>query len=265
MTPDGSGGEAEQPAVDWDAQSYDAVADPQEEWGREVLARLDLNGDETVLDAGCGSGRVTRLLLDRLPDGRVIGVDGAPSMIAHAREQLAGYGDRIELIVSDLNQLVLPAPVDAIFSNATFHWILDHEQLFARLHEALRPGGQFEVQFGGQDNVAEWKRAIEAAEGYERFSAYLRGMPDTYNFASVGDTHSRLESAGFEVEAVWLENRTVTPPDPGAFVRAVGLAKHMKELPASLHDEFADAVLDSMPKPLTLEYVRLNVSARRRP
>ena len=163
-----------------------------------MLARLELDGDETVLDAGCGSGRVTRLLLDRLPDGKVIGVDGAPSMIELAREQLAGYGERIELILSDLNQLVLPAPVDAIFSNATFHWILDHDLLFARLHEALRPGGQFEVQFGGQDNVAEWKRAIEAAEGDERFSAYLRGMPDTHNFASVGDTHSRLERAGFD-------------------------------------------------------------------
>ena len=80
---------------DWDAATYDRVADPQEEWGLEVLSRLDLEGDETALDAGCGSGRVTRHLLDRLPRGSVIGVDAAPSMIEVARGALAEYGDRV--------------------------------------------------------------------------------------------------------------------------------------------------------------------------
>ena len=250
-------------AVDWDAEAYHQVADPQEQWGIEVLERFSFEGSETVLDAGCGSGRVTRHLLELLPEGRVIGVDASPSMIETALEQLAGYGDRVDLIVSDLLDLVLPSPVDAIFSNATFHWILDHVRLFARLDAALRPGGRMEIQFGGQDNVAEWKRAIEAAEGDERFSAYLRGMPDTYNFASVGDTEDRLERAGFIVERIWLENRAVTPPDPEAYVRSVGLAKHLAKLPDDLHDEFAEAVLMSLPRPLTLDYVRLNVSAHK--
>jgi trans-aconitate 2-methyltransferase len=239
------------------------VAGPQEEWGREVLARLELRGDETVLDAGCGSGRVTRLILDRLPDGRVIGVDGSRAMIEHAGEHLADAGDRVELIVSDLIELELDQPVDAVFSNATFHWITDHRTLFARLHAALKPGGALEAQCGGDGNIAEFKRAIEAVEGDERFSAYLRGIPDTYNFASVGDTRSRLERAGFEVGAVWLERRTVSPPDPEAFARTVGLSKHIALLPEELHDEFVAAVLGSGPRPLVLEYVRLNVSARR--
>lgn len=250
-------------AVEWDGPAYDRLAYPQEEWGREVLARFRFSGNETVLDAGCGSGRVTRHLLDLLPDGRVIGVYASHSMIETARKQLAGYGDRIELIVSDLVDLVLPSPVDAILSNAAFHWILDHELLFARLHAALRGGGTMEAQFGGKDNVAEWKRAVEAAEGDERFSAYLRGMADTYNFASVGDTESRLERAGFEVEGIWLEERVVSPPEPKAFARSCGLAKHIARLPPELHDEFVDTVLGSMPRPLTLEYVRLNVSAHK--
>jgi len=249
--------------VDWDADTYDRVADPQEEWGREVLARLVLEGDETVLDAGCGSGRVTRLLLERLPRGRVIGVDASPSMIERARENLAAGGDRVELRVGDLLQLEPDPPADAVFSNATFHWILDHERLFERLFAALRPGGVLEAQCGGQGNIAEWKRAIEATEGDERFSSYLRGMPDTHNFASVGDTRARLERAGFEVGDVWLENREVQPREPAAFARAVGLSKHLALLPADLHERFADTVLNSMAKPLTLEYVRLNISARR--
>ncbi len=185
-------------------------------------------------------------------------------MIETALEQLAGFGDRVDLIVADLTDLVLPSPVDAIFSNATFHWILDHERLFARLHAALRQGGVMEAQFGGQDNVAEWKRAIEAAEGDERFSAYLRGMPDTYNFASVGDTEDRLERVGFEVDADLAREPHGRPRrSPRNTSRHVGLAKHLHRLPENLHDEFTEAVLVSMPRPLTLEYVRLNVSARK--
>jgi trans-aconitate 2-methyltransferase len=248
--------------TDWDAVAYDRVAEVQEEWGREVVARLDLRGDETVLDAGCGSGRVTKLLLERLPEGRVIGVDAARSMIAKAREAI-GRDERVELEVRDLLDLELDRDVDAIFSNATFHWILDHDRLFARLFAALRPGGVLEAQCGGQDNVAEFVRAIESAEGDERFSQYLRGIPATYNFASVGDTQARLARAGFDAKPVWLDNRSYAPSEPAPFVRASGLAQQLERLPEHLHDEFVDAVLGSMPRPLVLDYVRLNISARR--
>ena len=251
--------------VDWDAGTYDRVADPQEEWGREVLARLELDGRETVLDAGCGSGRVTRLLVERLPEGRVVGADASPAMIATARERLADYGDRIELVVCDLLELVLASPVDAVFSNATFHWILDHERLFARLHAALRAGGALEAQCGGEGNAAEWQRALEAVQGDQRFSAYLRGMPSAWNFASVGDTKSRLARAGFEDLRVWLEHRLVEPSEPREFARSAGLAKHLARLPDHLHESFIDTVLGSMARPLSIEFIRLNISARRKP
>jgi trans-aconitate 2-methyltransferase len=249
--------------VDWDAATYDRVSDVQLEWGTKVLERLALTGDERVLDAGCGTGRVTRLIAERVPNGKVIGVDAAPSMIALAREQLADLGDRVELRVVDLLDLELDQPVDAIFSNATFHWMLDHQRLFERLYAALRPGGVLEAQCGGKDNVAEWQRAIESAEGDERFSAYLRGMPAATNFASVGDTEARLARAGFEIGRVWLYGEKYEPPDPRAFVASVGLNKHLDRLPDELRDEFIDAVLGSMARPLVLEYVRLNISARR--
>ncbi len=250
-------------AVDWEASTYDRVADPQEAWGREVLARFEFEGNETVLDAGCGSGRVTRLLLDLLPQGRVIGVDAAPSMIEQARSSLGDAGDRLDLLVGDLLELELDEQVDAIFSNATFHWMLDHGRLFTRLFDALRPGGVIEAQSGGQGNIAEWMDSIESVAGDERFSPYLRTMlPATY-FASVGDTESRLERCGFEVGRVWLEDRPVVPAEPRDFVRTVVLAKHVQRLPEELRDEFIDSVLGSMPRPLTLEYVRLNISARR--
>jgi trans-aconitate 2-methyltransferase len=245
-------------SVDWDAATYDRVADPQEEWGRAVLARLDLKGDETILDAGCGSGRVTKLLVEAVPDGRVIGVDASESMIETAR---ANLGPGVELIHADLLDLELGTPVDVVYSNATFHWVQDHELLFQRLHAVLEPGGRLEAQCGGQGNIAEFARAIEAAAGDERFAAYLTGDLQAWNFASVGDTRTRLMRAGFDVKDVWLENKPVQPEDPVAFSKTVGMAWHLNRLPERLHDDFVKTVLGSMLRPLVLEYVRLNMSA----
>src|SRR3954467_14657112 len=111
--------------MNWDAKSYDVLSDPQFEMARPVLERLRLNGDETVLDAGCGSGRVTEMLLERLPRGHVVAVDASPSMVEHARKRL---GERATVFQSALAELLLDEPVDAVFSNAVFHWVPDHEK-----------------------------------------------------------------------------------------------------------------------------------------
>ena len=123
---------------EWDAATYDRTSLPQETWGREVVERLDLRGDERVLDAGCGTGRVTAFLVERLPRGEVVAVDGSEAMVAETRRRL---GDRVEAFASDLLELELDRPVDAVLSTATFHWIADHDALFARLHGVLKPGG----------------------------------------------------------------------------------------------------------------------------
>ena len=143
---------------DWDARTYDRVADPQTRWGEAVLDRLPLDGDERVLDAGCGSGRVTELLAARLPRGRVVALDGSPSMIEAARARLAPFGDRIEYVVADLGRpLPIDGTVDAILSTATFHWVPDHAALFANLAAVLRPGGRLVAQCGGAGNIATVK------------------------------------------------------------------------------------------------------------
>lgn len=245
---------------DWDATTYDRVADPQEAWAREVIDRLELSGGETVLDAGCGSGRVTRLLLERLPRGRVIGVDSSPSMIAQAR---ASLGDAAELIVSDLLELELSEPVDAIFSNATFHWILDHRHLFERLHAVLVPEGRLEAQCGGIGNVEDFLNSIENVNGDERFAPYLRGISSAWNFASPGDTEVRLRGAGFDEPRCWLEERPAQPSDPRGYLESVCLGAQLDRLPDELRGPYVDAALEVVPRPLTLDYVRLNISARR--
>ena len=249
--------------TDWDAGKYDRLAAPQEEWARSVLERLPLEGSETVLDAGCGSGRVTKLLLERLPQGRVIGVDGSASMIEQAREALAGYGDRVRLIHSDLLGLDLDREADAVFSNATFHWVQDHDRLFERLHAALRPRGVLAVQCGGEGNVAEWRAAIDLAATLPEFDRYFEGWDGPWNFAGAEETEERLKRAGFGKVRCWLEERVVEPDDPRDFVAVSGLAAHHERLPEELREPFTDAILEELTLPLTLRYVRLNMEGIR--
>jgi trans-aconitate 2-methyltransferase len=245
---------------DWDALSYDRISDMQLAWGREVLDRLELSGDEVVLDAGCGTGRVTALLAERLTSGRVIGVDASPSMIERARETL---GPEAELIVADVLKLDLPAPVDVVFSNATFHWISDHDALFDRLYALLRPGGRLEAQCGAEGNVAPLVEAFRLTSRESPFVEHLRGWTGPWLFAPAEETRGRLERTGFEAVRCWTEEKRVVLENPRDFHRTVGFAAHLERLPEALHDDFFETVLARVPDPSIQNFVRLNISARR--
>jgi trans-aconitate 2-methyltransferase len=248
--------------ADWKASQYHRVAAPQEAWARELLELLELEGGETVIDAGCGTGRVTRLLLERLPRGRVIGIDGSPSMIEEARRNLAPWSDRVELLVEDLMQLRVREPADAVFSNATFHWIPDHDRLFRRLRGALRPGGALIAQCGGEGNVAEYAEAIDRAAHRPEFATDFVHWPVPWNFAGTEETEERLEAAGFEKIRCWLAEKVIEPESPREFIEAVGLAAHHERLDPDRRDAFTDAVIEELEEPLVLRYVRLNIEAR---
>jgi trans-aconitate 2-methyltransferase len=243
---------------EWDAETYDAVSDPQFEWGMEVLARLELRGDEAAIDAGCGSGRITAELLRRLPDGSLLAVDGSEAMIEKARE---GLGERASYLVADLAELEIAEPVDLVFSTATFHWLPDHDALFRRLHAALKPGGRLVAQCGGRRNVAEHTGAIATVGARAEFAPHLTEMTAMWNFAGPEETEQRLLGAGFSAVRCWLQPKPVTPADPLAFVSTVTLGPILAQLPEELRRPFAEAVLAESPKPFTLDYVRLNIEA----
>jgi len=243
----------------WDAAAYHRVSAPQLEWAEKVLERLPLRGDETVLDAGCGSGRVTQLLLDRLPDGHVVAVDSSESMVEHAREALDP--ERSTVFQADLTELVLERPVDAAFSNAVFHLISDHDALFARLHAALAPGGVLVAQCGGEGNVARFHAAAREVAAGEPYAQYLADWTGPWNFAGAEETAERLGRAGFAEIDTWLEPYPITPEDPLAFVTTVCLGPHLERLPGELRDGFAEAVCDRAGS--ELDYVRLNIDAKK--
>ncbi len=244
---------------DWDAATYDRISDPQAGWAREQLERLELRGDEIVLDAGCGSGRVTELLLERVPRGRVYAVDAAPSMVRHTRARL---GDRATVLGQDLSELSLPEPVDVIFSNATFHWISDHVVLFAALRRNLKVGGRLMAQCGGRGNIDAFRVQSDEVASEPPFAEYFDGWQRPWNYATAAENSERLEDVGFSEVSSWLEPRSVTLPDARAFVSSVCLVRHLDRLPRALRQPFVEHVLERTGEPLVLDYVRLNMTAR---
>ena len=242
---------------DWDAATYDRIADPQTRWGEAVLGRLVLRGNERVLDAGCGSGRVTERLVERLPNGMVVALDGSPSMIDHARRRLDRFGRRVEYVVADLARpLPLSSPVDAILSTATFHWVPDHDALFRNLAAVTRPGGRLVAQCGGAGNVASI-RAILATVG--------DGWLGPSHFETPEATRTRLEAAGFVDVETWL-NPEPTVLEPGepleTFLATVVLGAHLERLPPADRPAFVREVASRLARP-EIDYVRLNILATR--
>ncbi|WP_372791576.1 trans-aconitate 2-methyltransferase [Paraconexibacter sp.] len=245
---------------DWDGATYDRISAPMEAMGLAVLERLDLRGDETVVDAGCGSGRVTQALIARLPRGHVIGIDGSEDMLTAARRRL---GPDADIRVQDLVDLDLgdDAPVDAILSTATFHWIADHPRLFARLRGALKDGGRLVAQCGGVGNVARVHAAAGAVADMPPFAEYLERWDGPWNFATPEQTEERLLAAGFSDAQCWLAPQPVIPPDPKTYLHTIILGAHLEQLPEDLRVPFTESVVAGLGSPVTIDYIRLNIDA----
>ena len=244
-------------ATGWDASIYDITSEPQQAWAADVLARLgNIEPDATVLDVGCGTGRVTESLLALVPCGRVLAIDLSANMVKLARRRL---GERVRVLCGDVLELELAEPVDVIVSTAALHWVIDHERMWARLARALRPGGILEVQCGGAGNLARVRDVI-ATVARDAAPELVDWSP--WEFATPQETEQRLRKVGFTSVHCWLEDRPTTPDRAAAFVRTSILSAHLARLPEARRESFAAEVLAAVRLPL--DYVRLNVSAVRR-
>ena len=255
---------------EWDATAYHRLSGPQVSWGKKVLAGLELRGDEFLMDAGCGSGRLTAELLQSLPQGRVVGVDLSQNMLVTARDHLRHqFCARVQFVAADLQALPFERAFDGIFSTAAFHWVPDHLRLFRSLFRALRPGGWLRAQCGGGPNLARLRdrmNALAAAPKYAQFFAHFRD-PWVYNDAETAA--GLLQRAGFVDGETSLEPALTVLHNTESyseFVRAVIARRHLEEIPdPALRTEFVvelarRAALDD--PPFSLDYWRLNLSLR---
>jgi trans-aconitate 2-methyltransferase len=242
-----------------DGATYDRISEPLERIGRDVLERLQLRGDETVLDAGCGSGRVTEALCERLPRGHVIGVDGSAEMLAAARRRL---GEHVELLHQDLECLELGGRrVDAVLSTATFHWITDHDALFRGLRASMRTGAQLVAQCGGAGNTPELLSATRALGARRPFAEYLGGWAGPWNYATPKQTAERLQSAGFSDVRTWLISLPAPYEELREWLATNALTAHTARLPDALREPFIDAVAELIGEDSPVTYIRLNIDA----
>jgi trans-aconitate 2-methyltransferase len=253
---------------EWDAAEYEKLSAPMTSWGTWIVGRLDLGGDEAAIDAGCGTGRVTELLLEKLPRGSVLAVDSSGAMVEAARRRFAGE-PRVRVERQDLSSLKVREPVDLILSTATFHWINDHDRLFGRLALALKPRGRLVAQCGGEGNISRATRAVDETMKEERFRPYFEGWLDDKYYADPLSTKERLEAAGFEDVETWLQDEVAafdTVEELARYLGAIVLGGHLDRLPEELRGPFAAGVaekvaaVDGTP---VLDYVRLNIMARK--
>jgi trans-aconitate methyltransferase len=256
---------------EWDAASYHKVSGPQTAWGRRVLARLELAGDERVIDAGCGTGRLTAELMERLPRGRLVAIDRSWNMLITARANLRpDFGSRVSFVRVELPMLPFAGWADLVFSTATFHWVRDHQALFDNILQALRPGGRLFAQCGGGPNLVRAHALAERVMARPPFAPYFRDWSGSWEFSDPEITAQRLERAGFEAIRTSLEEAPTTLADEAsyrAFVTTVIYNPHLARLPddglrARFIDEVTALAAQDDP-PYTLDYWRLNLEGRR--
>ena len=258
---------------EWDAAEYEALAGPMTRWGADFLKflveRRAIRGDEDVIDAGCGTGRVTELLLRCVPDGTVLAVDASEAMVEATAGRFA-RDPRVRTERRDLLRLEVERPVDLIFSTATLHWIKDHEHLFKRFARTLKPGGRLVAQCGGEGNISRLRTAMGQVMREDRFEGFFVRWKDPWNFADPATTRARLEAAGFEEIETWLHEEAaefLSIEELIGYLKTAVLGQHLTFLPEAEHEPFAAAVAMQLAAggPLVIEYVRLNILATKVP
>jgi trans-aconitate methyltransferase len=256
---------------EWNSEAYHRLSRPQFEWGQKVLDRLLLRGDETVADAGCGSGKVTAKLLERLPHGRVVAMDLSQNMLQTAREHLQPkFPGQVFFIAADLHDIPLDGVLDGIFSSAAFHWIPDHDRLFRSLFRSLKPGGCLEAQCGGGQNLAHVRQRTTELMTSREFAPFFDGWRATWQYPDDVTTTERMRRAGFVDVKTWLEEAPATlsgRQEYKEFLATVTLHRHVARIPdLAMRERFLDELARQAAAdgpPFTLDYWRLNLSGRK--
>lgn len=234
----------------WDGVAYDALPLPHEQWGRRTIEALDLQPAETLLDAGCGTGRDAQLALEQLPKGSLVCVDQSTTMLDQCRSRF-GQDSRVRILEGDLDQAlpVEPESIDAIMSVAALHWLSDHNNVWQHFHAALKPGGRIATDCGGFGNLAKTLALVPQIDPSIKF-------PDWY-YADVTSTETLLQDAGFINVQVSLRPHPTPLPDKAT------LATYLQTLVFREWDDDQIFKMSELLTDNTLDYVRLEVRANK--
>ena len=232
----------------WNAADYAGHSEAQQQWALELMKRLDLRGDEHLLDLGCGDGKVTAVLAAGLPNGLVVGVDSSRQMIDLA---IATYPDTINNNLSfqlqDVRYLPFEQQFDVVFSNAALHWVVDHKPVVQDIFQALKPGGKVLVQMGGKGNAEELIGTLEIIMQQPGWKEYFTDFIFPYGFYASEEYEPWLQKAGFTDLSLKLKPKVMVHKTRERFtgwLRTTWLP-YFERIPPSRKEEFIETVVDS--------------------
>jgi trans-aconitate 2-methyltransferase len=254
----------------WDARTYDKVSsNVQLQWGRKLLDKRRWIGNEIVMDAGAGSGNLTKILADKLPQGKIYAVDADPNMVHQAKSNLSGWRN-VQVIHSRMDKVNLPTEVDVIFSNAALHWLLDQEGVFSHFWQLLKPNGELLIEYGGHGNVERPLSVIFKIMQSDQFKEHFVNWKQSWYFPKSDETERLLQKVRFRDIQVNLSSQTIPFSDRQSFaifVRTVIMKPFFGYLPdAKKKKQFLDAFLNEFERSgwgWSLDFMRLSISARK--
>jgi len=192
-------------SYNWNAEDYQQNSTAQQQWARELIAKLALAGSEDVLDLGCGDGKVTAEIADWVPHGTVMGIDNSEAMIALARQQYpASCYPNLTFELMDARELALENQFDVVFSNAVLHWIKDHRLVVEGLFKSLKPRGKILLQMGAKDGVGLYLSVLDQIMLLPEWKLYFQNFECPYGFMGVEEYEVMLLAAGFQIQRVEL-------------------------------------------------------------
>jgi trans-aconitate methyltransferase len=252
----------------WDARTYHKISsNVQLEWGRKLLDKRRWIGNEIVVDAGAGSGNLTKILADKVPQGHVYAVDADSNMVQQAKLNLSGCGN-VRVIHSSMDKVSLPTEVDVIFSNAALHWVLDQEGVFLHFWQLLKLNGELLIDYGGHGNLERPLSVIFKIMQSEQFKEHFANWKQSWYFPKPDETERLLQKVGFKEIQVDLSSQITSFPDRqsfATFVRTVIMKPFLGYLPdINRKERFVEAFLNEFEGhdwPWSLEFMRLTISA----
>lgn len=198
----------------WNARDYAQHSSAQLQWAEELIPKLGLQGHESLLDLGCGDGKITALIAARLDRGRVLGIDLSADMIQLANTQFppATYPN-LSFAQMDVSRIELDQRFDIAFSNAALHWVADHRAVLRGVRNCLRPGGRLLFQMGGRGNAAGMLAALEKVLDHPQWREHFRGFANPYSFYGPEDYRVWLLQTGFRPLRLELIPKDMYHPD----------------------------------------------------
>jgi trans-aconitate methyltransferase len=196
----------------WNAEDYARNSSAQELWANELISKLSLKGNESLLDIGCGNGRITNEIARRLPFGYVIGIDSSESMIELSSKSITN--NNLSFYVMSATDIHLDKKFDIAFSNATLHWVKEHPAVLASLKKHLNPNAKILFQMGGKGNALEIVSTLEQVTTLSKWSEYFKGFDFPYHFYGVEDYERWLPVAGYKASRIELIPKDMVHKNP---------------------------------------------------